>query len=168
MRMHQQIQALASENETLKQQNNILLASQDAYKNAFKILAASISLDLCDSDIAKFAGIPPGFKSAVYKPSFRRSEPLCQNDYPKMKFWTPSLYEAWKKSPSAQYTEHGTFPFLKNTDGKPNALKLVMHSTCRVFAPMWLISTFFTQVSDDIWNGNTVDIIGRFSSGVLY
>ncbi|KAG1718058.1 hypothetical protein EDB19DRAFT_1921354 [Suillus lakei] len=23
-------------------------------------------------------------------------------------------------------------------------------------------------VSDDIWNGNAVDIIGRFSSGVLY
>ncbi|KAG2336786.1 hypothetical protein BDR05DRAFT_1005571 [Suillus weaverae] len=35
-----------------------------------------------------------------------------------MNFWTPSLYKAWKKSPSAQYTEHGTFPFLKNTDGK--------------------------------------------------
>ncbi|KAG1779777.1 hypothetical protein EV702DRAFT_1195136 [Suillus placidus] len=34
-------------------------------------------------------------------------------------FWTPSLYEAWKKSPSAQYTEHGTFPFLENTDGEP-------------------------------------------------
>ncbi|KAG1774495.1 hypothetical protein EV702DRAFT_1047660 [Suillus placidus] len=99
------IQALASENETLKQQNNVLLASQDAYKNPFKILAASISLDLCDSDILKFAGIPPGFKSA--------------NDYPKTKFWIPSLYKAWKKSPSVQYTEHGTFPFLENTDGEP-------------------------------------------------
>ncbi|KAG2113387.1 hypothetical protein DEU56DRAFT_919716 [Suillus clintonianus] len=119
MRMHQQIQALASENETLKQQNNVLLASQDAYKNAFKILAASISLDICDSDITKFDGIPPGLKSTVYKPSFRRSEPLRQNDYPKTKFWTPSLYEAWKKSPSAQYMDHGTFPFLENTDGEP-------------------------------------------------
>jgi hypothetical protein len=37
MRMHQQIQALVSENETLKQQNNVLLASEDAYKFVFRI-----------------------------------------------------------------------------------------------------------------------------------
>jgi hypothetical protein len=29
------------------------------------------------------------------------------------------LYETWKKSPDAQYTEHGTFPFLENADGEP-------------------------------------------------
>ncbi|KAG2064403.1 hypothetical protein BDR04DRAFT_1162619 [Suillus decipiens] len=122
MRMHQQIQALVSENETLKQQNNVLLASQDAYKNAFKILATSISLDVSDSDIAKFSGIPPGFKCAIYKPSVherKHSEPLHQSAYPNTRFWTPSLYETWKKSPDAQYTEHGTFPFLENADGKP-------------------------------------------------
>ncbi|KAG1815977.1 uncharacterized protein BJ212DRAFT_1299833 [Suillus subaureus] len=29
------------------------------------------------------------------------------------------LYETWKKSPDAQYTEHGTFPFLENANGEP-------------------------------------------------
>lgn len=43
MRLHQQIQALVSENEALKQQNNVLLASQDAYKFVFCV---SLSLYL--------------------------------------------------------------------------------------------------------------------------
>lgn len=29
------------------------------------------------------------------------------------------MYETWKKSPDAQYAEHGTFPFLEDTDGEP-------------------------------------------------
>ncbi|KAG1787101.1 uncharacterized protein HD556DRAFT_1449156 [Suillus plorans] len=102
MRMHQQIQALVSENKTLKQQNNALLGSQDAYKNAFTILATSISLDVGDSDIAKFSGIPPGAKHAIYKPSFheqKRAEPLRQNGDPVQKFEvsriTKSLRSCW-------------------------------------------------------------------------
>jgi hypothetical protein len=35
--MHQQIQALVSKNKTLKQQNNVLLASEDAYKFVFRM-----------------------------------------------------------------------------------------------------------------------------------
>ncbi|KAG1841781.1 hypothetical protein F4604DRAFT_1939246 [Suillus subluteus] len=63
-----------------------------------------------------------GFKCAICKPSVherKRSEPLHQSAYPNTRFWTPSLCETWKKSPDAQYTEHGTFPFLENADGEP-------------------------------------------------
>ncbi|KAG2739213.1 hypothetical protein P692DRAFT_20882127, partial [Suillus brevipes Sb2] len=49
----------------------------------------------------------------------KRAEPLHQSTYPNTRFWTPTLYETWKKSPEAQYTEHGPFSFLENADGKP-------------------------------------------------
>jgi hypothetical protein len=42
MSMYQQIQALMNENDTLKQQNNILLASQDAYKYVFYTLSFAV------------------------------------------------------------------------------------------------------------------------------
>ncbi|KAG1717209.1 hypothetical protein EDD22DRAFT_856285 [Suillus occidentalis] len=69
-------------------------------------------LDVDDSDIAKFSGIPPGFKCAIYKPSVherKHAKPLHQSTYPNTRFWMPTLYETWKKSPEAHCGGDGTF-----------------------------------------------------------